>query len=320
MHIVITGANGFVGRALGSRLQCEARLGDRVIDTLTLLDTQFEGAPPTAPFVQQRVGSIADASVVQSAFEHPVDVVVHLASIPGGAAEQHYALGRDVNLHGTTLLLENAKVQAEQGGVAPIFVFASTIAVFGLPMPDLVDDDTPPMPQMSYGAHKLIGEILVADFSRRGWIDGRSVRLPGVLARPPVRTGQLSAFMSDIIRELAAGRRFTCPTSEEATTWAASIGNIVDNLVHACTVDSTRLPQRRSLTLPAQYFNFGHLVDAIAQVFGTPARELVSWVPDARIESLFGRYPPLKTPAADAAGFRHDGDLSTLVRRALETV
>jgi D-erythronate 2-dehydrogenase len=319
VHIVITGANGFVGQALGLRLQREARLGHRGIDALTLLDTQFEGAPPIAPFVQQRTGSIADAGVVRSAFERPVDVVVHLASIPGGTAEQHYALGRDVNLQGTTLLLENAKTQSEHGGVAPIFVFASTIAVFGSPMPALVDDDTPLQPQMSYGAHKLIGEILVADFSRRGWIDGRSVRLPGVLARPPARTGQLSAFMSDIIRELAAGRRFTCPTSEQATTWAASIGNIVDNLVHACTVDSTRLPLRRSLTLPAQCFTFGQLVDAIAQVHGTPARELVSWAPDARIESLFGCFPPLKTPAADAAGFRHDGDLSTLVRRALET-
>lgn len=318
MHIVITGANGFVGQALGLRLQREARLGDRGIDALTLLDTQFEGAPATAEFVQLRTGSIADADVVQAAFERPVDVVVHLASIPGGTAEQHYAVGRDVNLQGTTLLLESAKAQTERGGAVPVFVFASTIAVFGSPMPALVDDDTPMQPQMSYGAQKLIGEILVADFSRRGWIDGRSVRLPGVLARPPARTGQLSAFMSDIIRELAAGRPFTCPTSEQATTWACSIGNIVDNLVHACTVDSKRLPLRRSLTLPTQYFTFGQLVDAIAQVYGTPARELVSWAPDARIESLFGRFPLLKTPAADGAGFRHDGDLPTLVRRALE--
>jgi nucleoside-diphosphate-sugar epimerase len=163
-----TGANGFVGQALGSRLQREARLGHRGIGVLTLLDTQFEGARPTASFVQQRAGSIADAGVVQAAFEHPVDVVVHLASIPGGTAEQHYALGRDVNLQSTTLLLENAKAQTERGGIAPVFVFASTIAVFGSPMPAMVDDDTLTQPQMSYGAQKLIGEILVADFSRRG--------------------------------------------------------------------------------------------------------------------------------------------------------
>jgi D-erythronate 2-dehydrogenase len=317
VHIVITGANGFVGRALSARLHRDACLGGRLISALTLLDTAFADMP-AAPFVHQQTGSIAEAGVVKAVFERPVDLVVHLASIPGGTAEQQYELGRDVNLQGTTFLLEQAKLQTEGGGVAPVFVFASTIAVFGSPMPALVDDDTALQPQMSYGAQKLIGEVLVADFTRRGWVDGRSVRLPGVLARPPARTGQLSAFMSDIIRELAAGRRFTCPTSESATTWASSIGNIVDNLIHASTVDGKRLPARRCLTLPTQAFTFGQLVDAIAQVHGPAVRDLVSWAPDARIESLFGRFPPLKTPAADAAGFRHDGDLPTLVRRALE--
>jgi nucleoside-diphosphate-sugar epimerase len=126
-------------------------------------------------------------------------------------------------------------------------------------------------------------------------------------------------FQSGVKSERAGRRKaLHLPTSEQATTWAASIGNIVDNLVHAGTVDSTRLPQRRSLTLPAQYFNIGQFVDAIAQVFGTPALELVSWAPDARIESPFGRFPPLKTSAADAAGFRHDGGFPMLARRALE--
>lgn len=317
MHVIITGASGFVGRALAARLRREGRLGPRRIERLTLLDAAFE-APAAEGFIRQLAGSITDSSVVQAAFEPGVDVVFHLASIPGGTAEQHYELGRDVNLHGTTLLLEQAKAQAERGGRVLTFVFASTIAVFGLPRLPSVDDDTQLAPQMTYGAQKLIGEILVADFSRRGWVDGRSVRLPGVLARPPARTGQLSAFMSDMIRELGAGRPFTCPTSPEATTWASSLPNVVDNLAHAATVDAAALRGRRSVTLPTLHFSFGELAEAIAAVHGPAVRERISWAPDERIETLFGSFPPLRTPAADAAGFRHDGDLATLVRRAVE--
>lgn len=317
MHIVVTGAAGFVGRALVARLLREHAQGTRRLQRLTLLDVAFQ-APPADAVVQQIAGSIADAATVVRAFAPPVDAVFHLASIPGGTAEQQYELARDVNLLGTQHLLEATRAQALAGGPVARFVFASTIAVYGSPLPPLVDDDTALNPQMSYGAHKLIGEIGVADFSRRGWSDGLSLRLPGVLARPPARTGQLSAFMSDIIRELAAGRPFTCPTSPQASTWASSIHNIVDNLLHAATIDTAALPLRRALALPTLHFTMGELVEAIAAVHGSQVRELVRWAPDARIEALFGRFPPLRTPAADAAGFHHDGDLLTLVRRAIE--
>lgn len=315
MHIVVTGANGFVGQALVARLRAVRSLGGQPIARLTALDTGFSGAA-VAEFERWQAGSIADRAVVAACFDVPVDVVFHLASIPGGLAEQDYELGRDVNLGGTTLLLEAGKAQAERGAPAPVFVFASTIAVFGSPLPPLVDDDTALHPQMTYGAQKLAGEILVADFSRRGWADGRSLRLPGVLARPPARTGQLSAFMSDMIRELGAGRAVTVPVGPQATTWASSIANIVDNLLHAATVDEAALDGRRSFTLPTLHFTFAELVRAVGAVRGQDVGGLVTWSPEPRIESLFGSSPPLVTPAADAAGFRHDGDLETLVRRA----
>jgi nucleoside-diphosphate-sugar epimerase len=316
MHIVVTGASGFVGQALVARLLRDHEQGLRRLEALTLLDVNFAGQP--AGPVRQVAGSIADAAVVAQAFAQDVDQVFHLASIPGGTAEQHYALSRDVNLLGTQNLLEAAKAQAERGAAVARFVFASTIAVYGAPLPACVDDDTALNPQMSYGAQKLIGEILVADFSRRSWVNGCSLRLPGVLARPPARTGQLSAFMSDIIRELAAGRAFTCPTSPQASIWASSVHNVVDNLLHAAQVDSARLPARRALALPTLHFTMGQLVEALAAVHGPRVRELIRWAPDERIETLFGHYPPLATPAADAAGFRNDGDLPTLVRRAIE--
>ena len=248
--------------------------------------------------------------------ETPIDVIFHLASIPGGMAEQRYEQARRVNLEATTVLLESGKAQVEAGGRAPVFVFASSIAVFGT-MPARVTDETLPRPLMTYGAQKLIGETLVADFSRRGWVDGLSLRLPGVLARPPARTGQLSAFMSDIIRELAAGRPFTCPTAPDATTWASSLPCVVDNLVHAATAPVALSGARRSLTLPTLRFSMGALIDAIAAVHGTDVKALVRFEPNDRIESLFGRFPPLETPAADALGFRTDIDLATLVRRAV---
>ncbi|HEU0201731.1 MAG TPA: NAD-dependent epimerase/dehydratase family protein [Burkholderiaceae bacterium] len=317
MHVVVTGATGFVGQALVARLLRQHAEGASRLDALTLLDVTFT-APAAKTTVRQIQGSIADRAVVAQAFERPVDRVFHLASIPGGTAEQQYELARDVNVLGTLHLLEAAKAQTEQGRGICRFVFASTVAVYGSPLPPVVDDDTALNPQMTYGAQKLMGEIAVADFSRRAWLDGCSLRLPGVLARPPARTGQLSAFMSNIIRELAAGRAFTCPTTPAATTWASSIHSVVDNLLHAASMDTSGWPPRRSLALPTLRFTMEELVAAIAAVHGPQVRQLVRWAPDECIEALFGRFPPLRTPTAEALGFRHDGDLPTLVRRAIE--
>ena len=316
MHVLITGANGFVGRALARRLGVDARLGDVPLERLTLLDLAFDPAP-TAPFVRLATGDLGDVTWLKRTLaEAPIDVVFHLAGIPGGTAEQQYELARRVNLDATLALLESGKAQVEAGRRAPVFVFASSIAVFGA-MPPRVDDDTPLRPVMTYGSQKLIGEILVDDFSRRGWADGRSLRIPGVLARPPARTGQLSAFMSDIIRELAAGRPFICPTSPGATTWASSLPCVVDNLLHAAALPLAAVAARRSFTLPTLRFSMAQLVDAIASVHGPAARALVSFEPKEQIERLFGRFPPLETRAADAAGFSRDADLATLVKRAL---
>jgi nucleoside-diphosphate-sugar epimerase len=318
MQALITGANGFVGRALAARLAAEARLGGKPIDGLCLLDLAFDG-PPEGSIVRRIAGDMGDAAWLRRTLaDMTVDVVFHLASIPGGTAERQYELARGVNLDATTVLLEHGKAQVEAGGRAPVFVYASSIAVFGA-MPALVTDDTLPRPAMTYGAQKLIGELLVADFSRRGWVDGRSLRLPGVLARPPVRTGQLSAFMSDIIRELAAGRAFTCPTSPGATTWASSLPCVVENLVHAAGVPMASLGSRRTFTLPTLRFSMEELVDAIASVHGQGVKALVTFEPKEEIEALFGRFPPLETPAAEAVGFRSDADLPTLVRQAVRS-
>jgi D-erythronate 2-dehydrogenase len=318
MKVMITGANGFIGRALSARL-LEAKLprppGLPGVEQVVLLDLAFEG--PELPGVRRLPGSLLDKEVLDQAFSSPVDVLFHLASVPGGLAERQYELGRQVNLDATVALLEAARAQTLAASKPPVFVFASSIAALGAPLPARVDDATPLRPQLSYGAHKLIGEILVEDFTRHGWVQGRSVRLPGIVARPPQRTGQLSAFMSDIIRELAEGRPYICPVSAASTTWLMSIHAIVANLLHAAALTAEQCRDTRVWTLPALRSSMAELVDAIAQVHGREVLQRVSYQSDPALEANFGRHPPLFTPAADAAGFRHDGDLPNLVRRAL---
>jgi nucleoside-diphosphate-sugar epimerase len=267
--------------------------------------------------VRRLPGSIADTAVVARAFDAPIDLVFHLASIPGGMAEQNFELGRQINLNATLDLLQAARAQTINGLKPATFVFASSIAVLGAPLPARVDDATPLRPKLSYGAHKLIGEVLAEDFHRRGWVKARSVRLPGIVARPPQRTGQLSAFMSDIIRDLAEGRAFACPVAANSTTWLMSVRCVVDNLLHAAVMPESSCAETRVWTLPALHSSMTQLVAAIAEVHGSDVLTRVTFGSNAELEANFGRYPPLRTPAADAAGFAHDGDLPSLVRHAL---
>jgi nucleoside-diphosphate-sugar epimerase len=321
MHVLITGANGFVGQALAKKILSQGCVGDNKVSRLTLLDRQFErtvseGSIPDI-VVEQHDGDLADAQWFKDTLERfPMDVIFHLASIPGGMAEKNDELGRRVNIDATMTLLESCKAQTESTGRKPILVFASSIAVFGI-MPDFVTDDTPLKPQMSYGAHKVVGEVMINDFSRRGWMDGRSLRLPGVLARPPAETGQLSAFLSDIIREVSQGHAFVCPMSAESKTWASSLPNIIENLLHGAAVEESKLKSNRTFTLPTLCFSMAEMVEALGSVYKQNANELVSYEPNPMIENLFGRFPPLETPSANDVGFKHDGDLHKLVERAL---
>lgn len=317
MHIVITGANGFVGKALAQRIAQMGELGGQAVTRLSLLDLSFDKPSLRQTCVNYCAGDLTDDSWLKSVLSsQSLDIIFHLASIPGGSAEKNYKLARAVNLDSTLTLLESAKDQVESAGLMPVFVFASSIAVYGK-LTEHVTDDTALHPQMTYASQKIIGEVLVEDFSRRGWVDGRSLRLPGVLARPPAPTGQLSAFLSDIIRALAAGQQFTCPTSPTATTWASSLPCMIENLLHAATASIQQLAGQRTFNLPTLCFSMQQLVEALVSEYPAAEAFLVNWQPEELIENLFGRFPTLETPAADKAGFRHDGDLRALVRNAL---
>lgn len=315
MNVLVTGASGFVGHALVRRLLADG-IGGHAVDELTLLDMRFDDETPDRR-VRRLQGSVADVALLARAFARPFDVVFHLASVPGGAAEQDFALGLSVNLHATTALLECCRAQAQAEARPPVLVYSSSIAVYGAPLPSSIDDSTPMRPHLSYGAHKLASEVLIHDYSRRGWVDGRILRLPGIVARPPAPSGLLSAFMSDIFWRLRDGERFACPVSAQAVAWWMSVGCCVDNLLHAATLAPERAAERRDYTLPVLRLSIAEVVDALAREFGDDRRALVEYRPDARLEQGFGRQPPLDASAAERAGFRHDGDLRRLIVNAL---
>ncbi|MES2264874.1 MAG: NAD-dependent epimerase/dehydratase family protein [Pseudomonadota bacterium] len=314
MNILITGANGFVGQNLVRRLLELGRTSPnaRPFSTLTLVDVGFDDLPQD-PRVRRVAGSIADCATLDAAFSLPMAYVFHLASVPGGAAEKNYELGLAVNLQASIAILERLRLQ----GLGARLVFASTVAVYGAPMPALIDDGTPMKPGLSYGAHKLATEVLIEDYSRRGWIDGRIVRLPGIVARPPVASGLLSAFMSDIFWRLAAGERFICPVSPQATAWWMSVGCCVDNLLHAANLTEKQTAQRRAYTLPVLRLAISDIVDGLAARYGVDRRELVVYEPDEALEAAFGRQPPLDSAAARAIGFRSDASAAALIERAM---
>ena len=307
MTVLITGADGYIGRALVARL-----LQTRT-DTLVLLDRQFANIQPH-PRIRAIAGDFGAAETLRQATAEPLDQVFHLASIPGGAAERDFELGLRVNLEGTVALLEAVRRQ----GSVPRFVFASTIGVFGVPMPAFVDESTVPEPTLSYGAEKLIGEILVKDYSRRGFIEGCALRLPGIVARPPEPSGLLSAFLSNLFRDLAAGRPFTCPVEADGKTWLMSRSCIVDNLLHAASLSVAQLVTQRVWLLPVLHASIAQVVGAIARVHGEHVLGLVRFEPNAALQAQFANFPPLSCPRSVAAGFKNDGSLETLVQRALE--
>ena len=308
MTIIVTGAGGFVGRELVAGLLAS---GQAVVG----VDSHVAGLPDH-PMLRKVVGDMGDAVVRGSAFAHGCMALIHLATVPGGAAEADPAASRRINIDAMYDWLEAAR----EAGDRPRVVYASSIAVFGDPLPpNGVDDATPLAPKMVYGGHKAMMETAVAMMSHRDEIDGVAVRLPGILARPAGPSGMKSAFMSDIFHALRAGEAFACPVSQGGTIWAESVTCCAANLMHALALDSRLMPVTRVVTLPALRITMGALAAEIAQQCGV-SPDLVTYRPDAALEAAFGAQPPLATPAAERAGFAQDGDLATLVANALAVI
>src|SRR5580658_6337240 len=249
MHILITGAAGMIGRKLVARLIDAGALNGKPIDKLTLLDVSAPQKPQGfTGSVVTSAADIADAAAARAAVAGKPDVIFHLAAVVSGEAETDFEKGIHVNLDGSRALIE--AIRAVGDGYCPRFVFTSSIAVFGAPFPDAIPDEFQHTPLTSYGTQKAIIELLLADYTRRGFIDGVGIRLPTINVRPGRPNKAASGFFSSIIREPLAGQEAVLPVEDSVMHWHASPRAAVGFLIHAAGLNKEQLGPRINLTLP----------------------------------------------------------------------
>jgi len=299
MKLAITGAAGFLGREVARQA-----LAEPGITSLVLADR--DPAPVNDPRVAVMAGDLRDRALLARVCD--ADAVIHLAGILGGAAEADPALARAVNVDVPLDMIEAVK------GTGVRFVFASSVAVLGAGLPEPVTDAAPARPTMLYGAQKAMIEVALEQATRRGWLDGVSLRPSGIVAREGLDEGLKSAFLSRLFWAVRRGEDICLPVGPEDRSWIASVGVTARNFLHAALTGDPG--PTRTMTLPAQAPSFDELVAALQACYPeSPAR--VTYAPEPETQRLFGRFPRLVTEAAEAAGFRRDADLAALVRDAM---
>ena len=316
MRIVITGGAGFLGTRLARRLLERGTLTDargnvRPIESLALLDVMPPQAEWRDPRVTAIAGDLADPAVIERALPADTDTVFHLAAVVSGQAEADFDIGMRVNLDATRLLLERCRKLA----APPKVVFTSSLAVFGGPLPDPVPDDAPITPQASYGVQKAIGEYLVYDMTRKGFIDGRSLRLPTVTVRPGKPNKAASSFASGIIREPLSGVDAPCPVAPTTRMWVQSPRTVVDNLIVGHEAPAAAFAHTRSVNVPGISVGVGEMVAALGRVAGAEVAARVKWNHDPVIDRIVATWPSNFAPRlGPALGMRADADFDGIIR------
>ena len=320
-RVLVTGAAGFLGQALVAK-HVAAQSG--ACDVLLTDLAPSRTSPAHARWV---CGDVADPQLWDRLMEKPIDLVIHLAAIVSGRAEAEPALGRSANLMAPLEMLERCRLQHSTTGIRARVVLSSSIAVYGTPLPLRMRDDQPIRPSLSYGAHKRMMEIALADASRRGEIDGRAIRLSGVVVRPPQPNGALSGFNSDMIRQPLTGHDYTCPVGPDACTWLTSLDVAVDQLWHAAHTSEERWTQalptgERALTAPTWPVTMADLQQALGEI-DPPAAQRLRFDANSPLHDQFGRWP--QDVAFEQAAFlgfpsdpqRHQGHLAAMLRSAM---
>jgi nucleoside-diphosphate-sugar epimerase len=321
MKVVITGGAGFIGRQLAERLLALGELPGpdgkpEGIRELVLFDA-VAPAPFKAPDKRLRtiVGDIADAALVGRAIDRETGSVFHLAAVVSAAAEADFDLGMRVNVDGTRAVLEACRALPQP----PRLVFTSSIAVFGGDMPPMLTDTTPLTPQTSYGAQKAIGELLLNDYSRKGFVDGRALRLPTIVVRPGKPNKAASTFASSILREPLAGEPAICPVERSARMWILSPRRAVAALLHAHELPASAWGSNRSLTLPGIDVSIGDMVDGLGRVAGKGPVARIRWEPDPHIQKIVAGWPYRFDPArAKAMGFSADAGIDEIIQAHID--
>jgi nucleoside-diphosphate-sugar epimerase len=310
MKVLITGGGGFLGARLAAALLARGTLGGAPITRLTLLDARF-ASRPDHPRVSVVEGDITDPTALEKAVGKDTAAVFHLAAVVSGAAEADFDLGMRVNLEGTRMLLERLR-RCER---APRVVFSSSVAAFGGELPEVLEDSTTPRPQTSYGTQKVIGEYLVSDFARKGFIDGRSLRLPTIVVRAGKPNAAASSFASGIIREPLNGMVSECPVAPQTGVWLLSPRRVVDAFIHAHELPPDAWGVDRVVNLPGLTATVAEMIDALGRVAGAEVAGRVVWKPDARIEAIVKTWPArFRTLRAVQMGFEGDADFASVIR------
>ena len=316
MRIVITGGAGFLGRKLSAALLARGALTDargapRTIERITLVDV---GAAPAAvdPRVHTLAGDLADPALVDAALADGADCVFHLAAVVSGEAETDFDLGWRVNVDATRSLLERCRSLS----VPPKFVFTSSCAVFGGPLPDPVPDDQALWPQSSYGNQKAVGEFLVYDFTRKGFVDGRSLRLPTISVRPGKANKAASSFASGILREPLNGVEAICPVSRSTRMWLLSPRAVIANLIAGHEAPAAAFAHTRSVNVPGISIPVVGMIDALRRVAGDAVADRVVWRRDPVIDRIVQTWPGnFDTAFGRLLGMAGDTDFDGIVRQ-----
>ena len=318
MTVLITGGAGFLGQRLAARLLAKGSVADahgraRAIDRLVLLDTVAAPASPD-PRVVPMTGDIADPAMLERVIDTSTTSIFHLAAVVSGQAESDFDLGMRVNLDATRRMLDICRMRGHQ----PRVLFTSSVAVYGGTLPDPVPDTTAVTPESSYGTEKAISELLINDYSRRGFIDGRALRLPTISVRPGRPNAALSSFASGIIREPLNGQVSACPVSPDTRLWLLSPATAIECLVLGHDLPARAFGSNRCLNVPGISISVGEMVAALERVAGPEAVAHIRWERDARVEQVAGTWPAaLDASRARALGFPCDTSFDDMIRQYL---
>ncbi|WP_454828303.1 D-erythronate dehydrogenase [Paraburkholderia xenovorans] len=315
MKVLITGGAGFLGQRLARELLARGSLKDtqgtpQAITELVLLDV-VKANDSGDSRVRAEVGDIAERSVLERVIDDRTSAIFHLAAIVSGQAEADFDLGMRINLDASRLLLETCR----QRGHRPRVLFTSSVAVYGGALPDVVQDDTALNPQSSYGAQKAIAELLLNDYARRGFVDGRVLRLPTISVRPGKPNAAASSFASGIIREPLNGEAAVCPVAGSTRLWLLSPRKAIESLIAGLELDSAALGNQRVLNLPGISVSVDEMVAALREVAGEAAVGRIVWEPDARVEKIVGSWPGRwDTSRAEALGLSGERSFADVIR------